>query len=291
MSKKLKVGFIGLGLMGSPMAKNILKAGFPLTVYNRTVAKTKELKSLGASIAHSPFEVGKNSDVVITMVTGPKDVRSVLMGRNGVAANCENHPIIIDMSTIGPIAAQEIAQDLKTCGIDFTDAPVTGGTKGAESGELTIFVGGKPKVYKLVQPILEVMGKDIHYMGPVGFGQAAKLVNNLIVGETIATLAEAFILAEKMNLPRKKIADVLQNVFAISPNMKNKMPNMVTKKHPVTFSVANIHKDLHLAQLEISDTNLLPILKNAEKMYKKAMKKGFANNDLSAVVEAFDVKN
>lgn len=289
--KKLRVGFIGLGLMGLPMAKNIIKAGFSLTVYNRTKSKTLELEKMGATVALSPLEVGRNSDVVITMVTGPKDVRQVLMGKNGVAANCECNPIVIDMSTIGPIAAQEIAQDLKTCGIVFLDAPVTGGTRGAESGELTIFVGGKVKTFESILTLLQSMGKNIHYMGGTGFGQAAKLVNNLIVGETIATLAEAFLLAEKMHLTRKKIASVLENVFAVSVNMKNKMPNMVMGKHPVTFSVANIRKDLHLAQLELEDTRSLPLLKISEKFYKKAMKKGLAGHDLSAVIEAIETSN
>jgi 3-hydroxyisobutyrate dehydrogenase len=288
MAKKLRVGFIGLGLMGSPMAKNILKAGYPLIVYNRTPAKTNELKKLGAEVGHSPAEVGARSDVVITMVTGPKDVRQVLLGRRGVSVNVDSSPIIIDMSTIGPTSAQEIAQDLKTMGLDFVDAPVTGSTNRAESGELTIFVGGNLKVVEEVTPILKTMGTDVIYMGPNGMGQAIKLVNNLIAGETVATLAEAFLLAERLKLSRKKVADALQNVFAVSPNMKLKMPNMTSNKFPTAFSVANIRKDLHLAQLELDNPSTLPLLKTSEKLYKTGMKKGYGNEDLSAVIKVLE---
>lgn len=285
---KLKIGFIGLGLMGRPMALNILKAGFPLTVYNRTESRTKEFKKLGAQVALSPLELGQKSDVVITMVTGPKDVRQVVLGKKGVAENCESSPIIIDMSTIGPSSAQEIAQDLKTCGIDFLDAPVTGSVSRAETGELTIFVGGKEKTLQKVRPVLEAMGTDIIFMGPNGFGQAIKLVNNLIAGETVATLAEAYLLADNLKLSRKKVTEALQNVFGVSPNMKAKMPNMTASKFPTAFSVANIRKDLNLAQKELDNPNSLPLLKTSEKLYHQGIKNGFGDEDLSAVIKVLE---
>lgn len=194
------------------------------------------------------------------------------------------------MSTIGPTAACRIADDLKEMKIDFVDAPVTGGTSGAEKGTLTIFIGGKPAIYEKVKPVLETMGTDLQYIGKVGMGQGVKLINNLIVGETITALAEGFLLADQMKIPRKKMADALQNVFGLSPNMKNKMPNMVAGKHPVTFSVANIRKDLHLAQLELENKNKLPQLKVAEKLYKQGIDQQMSNEDLSAVIEVLEEK-
>lgn len=290
MKSKLKIGFIGLGLMGLPMAKNILTKGFPLSVYNRTSAKTKELQKLGATVAKSPMELGETCDVVITCVTGPKDVREVLLGKSGVALADRQELIVVDMSTIGPTAAMQIADDLKEMKIEFVDAPVTGGTAGAQKGTLTIFIGGKESVVEKVRPVLATMGSDLQYIGKIGMGQGVKLINNLIVGETISALAEGFLLADEMKLPRKKVMESLQNVFGLSPNMKNKMPNMVSGKHPVTFSVANIRKDLSLAQKELESKNKLPLLKITERLYKQGIDQGLANDDLSAVIEVLEEK-
>ncbi len=290
MMNKFKIGFIGLGLMGLPMAKNILAKGFPLSVYNRSPQKTKELEKLGATVAKSPLELGETCDVVITMVTGPKDVREVLLGKNGVALADRPELIVVDMSTIGPTAACRIADDLKEMKIDFVDAPVTGGTSGAEKGTLTIFIGAKEAIYEKVKPVLETMGTDLQYIGKIGTGQGVKLINNLIVGETITALAEGFVLADEMKIPRKVVAEALQNVFGLSPNMKNKMPNMIAGKHKVTFSVANIRKDLKLAQIELEQKSKLPQLKVAEKLYKKGIDQGMGNQDLSAVIEVLEEK-
>lgn len=290
MMNKLKIGFIGLGLMGLPMAKNILAKGFPLSVYNRSPQKAKVLEKLGALVAKSPKELGETCDVVITCVTGPKDVREVLMGKNGVALADRAELIVVDMSTIGPTAACRIADDLKEMKIDFVDAPVTGGTSGAEKGTLTIFIGAKESIYEKVKPVLETMGSDLQYIGKIGMGQGVKLINNLIVGETVTALAEGFLLADEMKISRKKMAEALQNVFGLSPNMKNKMPNMIAGKHSVTFSVANIQKDLKLAQNELEDKNKLPQLRVAEKLYKRGIDQGIGNQDLSAVIEVLQEK-
>lgn len=290
MMNKFKIGFIGLGLMGLPMAKNILAKGFPLSVYNRSPQKTKELEKMGATVAKSPMELGETCDVVITCVTGPKDVREVLLGKNGVALADRQELIVVDMSTIGPTAACRIADDLKEMKIDFVDAPVTGGTSGAEKGTLTIFIGAKESIYEKVKPVLETMGTDLQYIGKIGMGQGVKLINNLIVGETITALAEGFVLADEMKIPRKVLAEALQNVFGLSPNMKNKMPNMIAGKHTVTFSVANIRKDLKLAQIELEQKSKLPQLKVSEKLYKKGIDQGMGNQDLSAVVEVWEEK-
>lgn len=283
---KLRVGFIGLGLMGNPMAKNILKKGFPLSVYNRTKQKCSDFKKLGVNIYDSPAQLAQNSDVVISMITGPKDVSQVYLGAQGVAKGAGKGLIAIDMSTIGPSAAKEVAKGLKKVGVNFLDAPVTGSTEKATTGELSIFVGGNEQILEKVKPVLEAMGTNIVYMGGSGFGQSQKLVNNLLVGLTTESLAEAFLLGESLGLKRAQVAQALQNVFAVSPGMKGKMPFMVNRKYPTAFSVSNIRKDLKLALDESAKTQKkLPLLKVAEQLYKIGMDLGYSNKDLSAIAE------
>lgn len=290
MTNKLKVGFIGLGLMGKPMALNIHKKGFPLAVYNRSPKRLEDFKKLGVTIYDSPAELAKNSDVIITMITAPKDVKEVALGKNGIAEGAKPGTIHIDMSTIGPSAAKEIAKGLKKKKIEFIDAPVTGSTDRAKTGELVIFVGGDKKVFEKVKPVLEAMGTELPYMGPVGSGQAIKLVNNLIGGETIAVLGEAFMLGQSLGLTKKQIHDSLKNTFSISPNMRNKMPMIEKGEYPVMFSVANMRKDLKLALTEKDSSTPLPILKTTEAIYKKTMDQGWGDEDIAATFKIISQK-
>ena len=289
MKNKLRVGFIGLGLMGNPMAQNIHKAGFPLVVYNRNPKRTAEFKKMDVTIAQSASDLASQVDVVITMVTGPKDVEDVIFGRNGVAEGMKKGGVIIDMSTIGPESVKVIAQKLAALKIDFLDAPVTGGTNGAKAGTLTIFAGGKEAVFKKMLPLFDAMGKNNLYIGPTGSGQAIKLVNNLIVGETLTALAEGFLLGEAQGLSRKKVAQFLENVPALSPMMKTRFEKMITNKYDVTFSVANMHKDLDLARKEVKKAGKdLPVLETVTKLYKKGIDQGLAEKDNAAVLEVLD---
>lgn len=287
--QKLRIGFIGLGLMGQPMAKNILKKGFPLVVYNRTVSKTSELKKLGASVAKTPKELASEVDVVITMVTGPKDVKEVIFGKDGVVKGAKRGLVMIDMSTIGPQAAREINEQCKMYNIEFLDAPVTGSTPKAITGELTIFVGGEEKVLKKVRPILEAMGTTIHHVGSVGMGQAIKLVNNLIVGQTVVTLAETFLLGDKLGLSRKQVFQILGGVPAVSVFMKLRMPNMVDDNHKTLFSVSNLDKDLNLALNEVKKEDDLPLLKLVTSLFDKGSQdKKIKDQDISAIIKILE---
>lgn len=285
---KAKVGFIGLGLMGEPMAGNVLKKGFPLVVYNRTPLKTKALQKLGAEVAESPEELASKVDVVITMVTAGKDVESVLFGKNGVAQANKKGLIIIDMSTIGKTPAIQIAHKLKKHGIEFLDAPVTGSTPKAISGELTIFVGGNKKTYEKVKEVLASMGTNLQYMGSVGSGQAIKLINNQLVASTITALAEAVVLADALKLPRKKVAEVLKTVPAMSAFMNLKLPNFVFNKFPLLFSAGNMKKDVTLAQQEAKKgKKKLLLLSTVEKLYAKATKI-YGSEDMSAIIKIIE---
>lgn len=285
---KLRVGFIGLGLMGSPMAKNILKAGFPLFVYNRTPKKAIKFKKLGILLFKTPKDLAKEVDVIVIMITGPKDVFEVLFGKNGVVFGAKKGLIIVDMSTIGKQSAVEIFNKLKKRGIEFLDAPVTGSVPKAVSGELTIFVGGSLEAFNKVKPVLLSMGKNVHHMGRTGMGQAIKLVNNLLVAQTISALCEGMILADNLGLLRQKVADALGEVPALSPFMKMKLPNMVNNKFETAFSVANMHKDLKLAQKELKKKKSLKMLKLVEGFFEKAEKTNLGNLDISAVLKVIE---
>lgn len=285
---KLKVGFIGLGLMGEPMAKNILKKGFPLIVYNRTPSKTKDLQKLGAKVVSSPSEMATLVDIVITMVTAGKDVEQVLFSKDGIVKGAKKGLVVIDMSTIGKISAIEIAQKLRKHGIDFIDAPVTGSTPKAITGELTIFIGGNKKSYEKVKSVFEAMGTNLQYMGEVGSGQAIKLINNQLVASTITALAESMVLADSLKLPRESVQKALSNVPVISAFMNLKMDNFVKNKFPLLFSASNMKKDVSLAQQEIKKSKKnLPLLSTVEKLYSKTEKK-FGNQDMSTVIKEIE---
>lgn len=289
MSHKLKVAFIGLGLMGEPMARNILNKGFPLTVYNRTRSKTEKLKSEGAAVTHTASEAVRDADVIITMVTAAADVEEVLFGKNGAAETMKKGAVVIDMSTIGPSAAVALSRKLKPYSIEFLDAPVTGSTPGAIGGTLTIFVGGDKTVLEKVRPVLEAMGKNIHYIGPTGQGQAIKLINNHLIAVSIVAVAEGMLMADALGLPRKRAAEVLQTVPAMSGMMNLKVGNYVNDEYPLLFSTANLRKDLKLALNELTGVRKkLGALKHAFELYHKAAEGGMKEHDFSKVIKVIE---
>ncbi|MGI0135359.1 MAG: NAD(P)-dependent oxidoreductase, partial [Candidatus Micrarchaeaceae archaeon] len=224
---KTTVGFIGLGLMGNPMAMNILKSNFSLSVFNRTLSKTDELQSSGAKVASSPRMLAFQVDVLITMVTGGNDVEAVLFGADGVVEGVHKDLVVIDMSTIGHVKAKEISRKLAEYGIGFLDAPVTGSTSKAFSGELTIFVGGDKAVLERCKPVLSAMGTNIVHMGPTGSGQAVKLANNFLTATFNEAMMEGMLLADGMGLPRQKVAEALINTPNIPDGIKKNLPEFV----------------------------------------------------------------
>jgi 3-hydroxyisobutyrate dehydrogenase len=287
--QKQRIGFIGLGLMGNPMAKNILNAGFPLTVYNRTKSKTADLESAGATVVDSPSELAKNSDIIITMVTDGDSLKEVLFAENGFAKSASKGQIVIDMSTIGPTVVKEVYAKLKEIGVGFLDAPVTGSTPAAISGSLTIFIGGDKDIFQKSKEVLESMGKNLHYMGESGSGQAIKLINNHLIGMTIQALSEGMQLADAMNLPREKVADALNGAMISSPFINLKMPNLVNNNFPLLFTVANMKKDLQLALDEAKQGNKkTPELELVVKQYEKAMEQGLSEEDMSAIIKVIE---
>jgi 3-hydroxyisobutyrate dehydrogenase-like beta-hydroxyacid dehydrogenase len=198
-----RIGFIGTGIMGKPMTLNLLRAGYSVTVHNRTKSRAQELLSEGAVWANSPAEVTKNSDVVITCVPDTPDVKQVLLGENGVIEAAREGLICVDMSTISPSATKEMGAELSAkgvTGVTLVDAPISGGEIGAIEGKLSIMMGGPKDAFEKVRPIMEVMGKAVTHCGPLGSGQMTKLANQVMVIHTIMSIAEGLTFAEKAGL-------------------------------------------------------------------------------------------
>jgi 3-hydroxyisobutyrate dehydrogenase-like beta-hydroxyacid dehydrogenase len=250
-----KVGLIGLGLMGRPMGLNLLKAGFSLTVWNRTASRAESLVAAGAELASSPQEVAAVSDVLITIVSDPPALEGVLWGgvrsspgqNSGALGALRPDSIYIDSSTVSPTLARKIAAACQERRIAFLDAPVTGGTWGAEKGELVFMVGGDAQVLKDAQPVFSVMGKRCFHLGPNGAGQTVKLAMNLILALQVDALAEALALVTAAGLEGEKLVEVLQSSMARAGVLDVKAPLLLKGEYPPSFPLRLMHKDMGLA--------------------------------------------
>jgi len=245
MAKKT-VGFIGTGIMGKPMAHNLLKAGYSITVHNRTKSKAQQLLSQGAAWAASPADVAGRSDVVITCVTDTPDVRAVLLGQNGVMEAAGPGLICVDMSTISPSATKEMGRILQAKGLILVDAPISGGEIGAIEGKLSIMMGGPKEAVEEVRPIMEVMGKTVTHCGPLGSGQMTKLANQVMVIHTIMSIAEGLAFAEKAGLDLQTTWKVTSAGAAASHSLKALGPKIIAGDLKPAFMVDLQQKDLRL---------------------------------------------
>ncbi len=243
----MKLGLIGLGIMGKPMALNLLKAGFPLTVYNRSRAPVDLLASQGARAAASPREVAANSDVVITMVTDSPDVEQVVLGPNGVIEGLKPGGIFVDMSTISPVVTRRIAAELSKKGVMMLDAPVSGGDRGAREASLTIMVGGPKEAYEACLPVFQAMGKKITHMGDSGAGQLTKLTNQILVAVNMVAVCEALVFARKAGLNIDTVIDSLSAGAASSWSLVNLGPKAAKGDFAPGFKVKLLQKDLRYA--------------------------------------------
>lgn len=254
----MRIGFTGLGTMGRPMVRNLLKAGFEVTIYGRRPPIVNELVSQGARSAGSPKEVAQTSDVVITMLPDSPDVKEVVTGENGLLSGTRPGMVIIDMSTISPTVTREIAEIASRQEVDYLDAPVTGGEPGALAGTLSIMVGGKPEVFGKCLPILQAMGKNIVHMGDVGMGQTAKLCNQVICVINIQAACEGLMLGAKAGLDLEKLLSVVSAGSAGSWMLSNLGPKMLARDFEPGFKVKLQEKDLRLA-LAAADELSLPL--------------------------------
>jgi 3-hydroxyisobutyrate dehydrogenase len=245
-ANKMRVGFIGLGIMGRPMAEHILRAGHQLTVFNRTAAKTKQLEALGASVEESPAGVAARAEVVITMVTDTSDVEQVIAGRGGVLETIREGSIVIDMSSIAPNTERRLDAQLRQRGCNLIDAPVSGGDVGARNATLAIMAGGERQAFDRIRPILEAMGKHVTYCGLSGSGQVAKLCNQILVTVTMLGVSEALVFARKNGLDPSVMIEAVKDGAAGSWQLSNLAPKVVARDFAPGFMIDLVQKDLRI---------------------------------------------
>lgn len=250
------VALLGLGLMGRPMAQNLLKENCPLTVWNRTSARADQLVQAGARRAATPREAAAQADVVITIVSDPAALESVLWGNDGVLAGLKPGSVLMDSSTVSPELARRAAAACAERGCEFLDAPVTGGTWGAEKGELVFMVGGKAEVLERVAPVLGAMGKQWFHLGPHGSGQVIKLATNLILALQVTAVAEALALVRAAGVPGEKLAEVMQASMGRSKLIDVKLPMMLANDYTPSFPLRLMNKDVGLALLLAAESGL-----------------------------------
>jgi len=286
----INVGFIGIGLMGLPMAKNILKAGYKLTAFNRSRKKLKLLRQSGAKIAESVGSLVSNSQVIITMLTDDKAVDEVI-GSKEFISNLKPGSTVIDMSSTKPITATKHANSLKLKNINFLDAPVSGGTIGASEASLAIMVGGDQNVYKKVNKILRTMGNP-NLVGPIGSGQVSKLANQIIVGLTIGAVAEAITLCEKAGADPNKMIDALSGGWADSKVLKTHGKRMIDKDFFPKGKTSVHLKDMNNIIECANSYNLhLPISNLIKEMYKSLVENGYGEIDHSSLYKEIERLN
>jgi len=283
------VGFIGLGIMGQPMARNLLKAGFGLAVHTRTRHKADGLLTEGALWAESPAAVALQAPMVITMVPDSPDVEQVVLGPQGVIEGARPGSVVIDMSTISPRVERAIAQQLATRGVAYMDAPVSGGSWGAIQGTLAIMVGGEEDAFRRVLPIFEAMGKSITYMGPSGAGQVTKLVNQVLVAVTLSGVAEALVFGAKAGADLLKTIEAVKGGAAGSWQLANLGPRIVKGDFAPGFMITLQLKDLRLI-LEMAQELALPLPLTAlvAQIYRAAAVDGKGECGTQAVVTVLE---
>jgi 2-hydroxy-3-oxopropionate reductase len=273
------VGFIGLGIMGKPMARNLMKAGYPLVVHNRSRAAVDELRKEGAQPAASSREVAAQSDVLITMLPDSPDVELVYLGEEGVFAGAQPGMLLIDMSSISPIVARKLAADAQKAGMDMLDAPVSGGEAGAIGATLSIMIGGKTSAVERAMPIFQALGKNIVHVGEAGAGQVTKAANQMVVGTTIAIVSEALVLAAKAGVDPAKVRQALLGGFAQSKILEAHGQKMLDRNFKPGFRIRLHEKDMKIA-LSTGSEYGVPLIVTGQVAQMMTAMKSMGNGDL-----------
>ncbi len=284
-----RIGFIGLGIMGKPMVRNLLKAGFAVTVSNRSQPAVDELVADGAQATQSPREVAEQSDIVITMVTDGPDVEQVLLGDQGVIEGAHSGLLVIDMSTISPVTTRHIADQLREHDVHMLDAPVSGGDKGAIAGTLSIMVGGDEADFERATPIFEAMGETITYCGPTGAGQTVKACNQIMVAVVIEAVAEALVLGSKAGVDPDIILRVLGGGMAQSRMMDVRGPTMAQHIFEPGFKSKLHLKDLGIVINTAREFGVaLPVTGVVSQLYTTLVESGHGEEDTSAILTVLE---
>lgn len=285
----MKIGFIGLGIMGKPMSRNLLKAGFELIVYDIDETAVKIIEKAGAKPASSPKEVAQNSNVIISMLPKASIGKSVLEDENGILAGIKENSVVIDMSSVSPVASKEFAQMVEAKKCKFLDAPVSGGEIGAVNATMAIMIGGDEAVVERVRPILEALGKSITVVGPNGNGSVAKLANQIMVNLNIAAVAEALVLATKAGADPKRVFEAVRGGFAGSAILEEKAPMMYSRNFkaggPIYINLKDITNVVATADELDVPLILTPQLKEIMISLKAT---GHNNDDHSSIVQFYE---
>lgn len=286
----MKIGFIGVGNMGLPMAANLLKAGYEVNVYDRSEAAVSAAVAKGAAACKDNQELAASSDVIIASLPNAAIVESVMTGPGGVFAACKEGTVVVDMSSVSPSSTQRMAKFAAEKGLGYVDAPVSGGTAGAAAGTLTIMVGAEPEVFEKVRPIFEVIGKNIYHVGGAGMGDAIKVVNNLLLGCNMAALAEALVLGVKCGLDPQVMYDVISVSSGRSYALEAKMEKFVMAgQFEGGFATDLQHKDLGLALEAGKEAGTpLPITGLATQVFEMARAQGLGREDMSSVIKVWE---
>lgn len=280
-----KIGFVGLGLMGRPMARNIMAAGYELMVHNRSRGKVEELVAEGAEAAESPKEVAESSGIVFTMLPGPSEVRKVVLGEDGLLRGAGEGSLLVDMSTSSPVLAEELARTAREQGVGMLDAPVSGGDVGATEGSLSIMVGGDEEYFVRAKPLFEAMGSTVVHVGGSGTGQAVKACNQVVVALTIEAVSEALVLGSKAGVDPEKIIEVLSGGLANTSVMEVKAKKFLSRDFEPGGKVESHHKDLRIALEAGREHGVpLPVTAIVEEMFGALIAKGRSDWDHSALV-------
>lgn len=283
------IGFVGLGIMGRPMAKNLLKAGYAVTVYNRSSAPMDELAAAGAAKGTSPKDVAGRTDVVITMLPDGPEVEQVVLGPDGVLEGARKGAIVVDMSSISPIVSQKVAAACEAKGVAFLDAPVSGGEPKAIDGTLAIMAGGKPEIFEKVEPILKRLGSTATLTGTVGAGNVTKLANQIMVACNIAAMGEALALATKAGLDPEVVFNAVKAGLAGSNVLNAKAPMVYSRNFKPGFRIRLHEKDLRNALLAGESLKVsLPLTAAVQNMLIALMNNGKGDLDHSAIVQAIE---
>ena len=284
--EQLSVALIGLGTMGSGMASNLLKAGFPLTVHNRTSSKAIPFAGMGARVASSPAEASTGASIIITMLSDDNASRETWLGNSGALAAASKSTVLIESSTVSPTWIAELAQHASAQELDLLDAPVTGSRLQSEQGQLTFLVGGPEQALAKATPVLRAMSKEIVHLGPVTSGAKMKLVNNFLCGAQVASLAEAMAWIERSGLDRETALNVLNNGAPGSPLLRTVSTRMADRDYTVNFLLELMTKDLAYANREASKSGVtLELAMAATGLFQRALLRGHGHQDMSSVIE------
>lgn len=285
-----KLGFLGLGIMGYPMARHLLRAGHEVALWSHTASKAKELAAAEKGIfCATPAEVGAHADCIFLCVGDTAMSEAVILGENGIAAGAKPGTVIVDASTVSPSQSRATGAKLKARGLEFLDAPCTGSRPGAEGGTLTFMVGGDKAVFEKVKPFFEPMGKNLYYCGTAGMGLHAKLTQNLILSNIMQAFNEGLVLATKAGVDPNLMLTILENSAARSGLVAFKAPYVFRRDFSTNFSVRWMHKDIGLMLESANELNVpLPLTAVTQQLFRAAIAEGHAEEDICATIKVLE---